>query len=151
MARCFCGCGRRVLIKGRVANVYGDNANTFAEMVRELLDDPEDAAKLVDRTPDELGLLLDSLEAFRTGYRAVMHGDMRLREMDYDAWVLCRDEAFGITLLIDERVKADPRRRRLRALGQWAIDEDLTEDQALQQTLQMDPADFERIISRYDP
>ena len=39
MARCFCGCGRRLRFRGRIANVYGGNAQTLGEQVAALLDE----------------------------------------------------------------------------------------------------------------
>src|SRR5437660_3757433 len=116
MSRCFCGCRRRVIRKSRrVANVYGYNANMFAEIVRYLLDQPDgDSAKYAERSPHELSHLLDALETFRAGYRDVVHGDTRLSEMDpyYYDWVRTRDEGFAIKMLIDDRAANDPRQRR---------------------------------------
>jgi hypothetical protein len=120
MAHCFCGCGRRLLIRGHLANAYGEDAGSFAAMVRELLN-REMAADLFDRTPHELRALVGALERFRADYRDVVHGDRKLSEIDRADWVLCREEAASIRLLVDQR---------RRALGQWAINRGLSAEEA---------------------
>jgi hypothetical protein len=82
MARCFCGCGRRLRFKGRIANVYGGNAQTLGEQVGALLDEEfATPAVLGELSEVDLRSVHADLEGFRDGYREVVHGDKRLAEM----------------------------------------------------------------------
>jgi hypothetical protein len=125
----------------------------FAGDIGYLLEHPEgDSAKYSERTPDELSSLLGALERARTRYRDVVHGDKRISEMRpyYDEWVAARDEAFAIRTLIDERAARDPRQRRGRAVSKWIADTGLPQEQALEKSHQMDPVEWESLMSRYE-
>jgi hypothetical protein len=148
---CFCGCGRRILLKGRIANVYGENATNFAGLINALFD--EDAASLIEGLDrDELLHLEDRLKWFGDGYRDVVHGDRRLSEMEpfYDDWVATRDRALAILNLTEERIAADPGTRRMTAMGDWIRDQSLTPEEAAPVALRMDPDEFERILRDYE-
>ena len=86
---------------------------------------------------------------FQDGYRDVVHGDKNLSEMPYNIWVSTRKEAYRLTKAADARIKADPERRRKAALGHWAIDNQLTEDEAVKRLAAMNSDEMEQIIRRY--
>jgi hypothetical protein len=61
-----------------------------------------------------------------------------------------RDEALGVTALIDGRTENDPHQRRGRAISQWIADTGLTKERALLESRQMDDAEWEELMGRYE-
>jgi hypothetical protein len=140
----------------RVANIYGYNANMFAENMRALLDSEADGdfefLGTLGIASEELGGLVADLDNFRTGYRACVHGKKRLSEMetDYDSWVRARNAAYEITLGLGEWLREDPRRWREVAVGTRIEDQGLTLEQAIEEALRMGLSEFERTLQGYE-
>lgn len=152
MAECFCGCGRRVRFRGRTANVYGYNAKMFAEHIQGVLEAGWSEDELEDNlvtTTFGLEALLHSLEMFRDGYRDVVHGDKSLSQMSYPLWVSSRKDAQRITMAANALIQADPERRRRAALGRWGIENQLTEEEAVERLAAMNSDEMAEIIRRY--
>lgn len=145
MARCFCGCGRRVLVKGSVANVYGENGDKLAANVRALLE----LEDFKDQAEARLRELLLELKRLRSTYMDAVHGDARLPRAIYEKWMLYRDQALTVVSSAQQHTQADPNERAVAALGQWAVDQGLTDEQTAEAMLTMEPAELERIASDY--
>jgi hypothetical protein len=110
-----------VRLRGRVARLYGGNAQGLALQVGALLDD--DLARVRAESgldEDELRSLFADLERFRHGYRDVVHHERRLSEMEplYDAWMATRDRALSMLAVAEQHAVHDPRARR--QMAQWS-------------------------------
>ena len=87
MATCFCGCERRVRFRGRTANLYGGNALRLLIGVQDALD----TFDLRDE-PDWL-TFVDEGNGWRALWARVVHGEVSVIAVDYDAWCAWRDRA----------------------------------------------------------
>jgi hypothetical protein len=116
MARCFCGCGRRVLIRGRVANIYGGNADTLVKNLCALEEEP-DAFPVP--LPEDLPQVIGNLEELRYLYRCGVHreGVPGGARVEYDDWVHWRNRALEILAPVHEAIASDPEAMRTAALG----------------------------------
>jgi hypothetical protein len=154
MSRCFCGCGRRVLIRGRVANLYGGNAAKLAAEMAEAVEAEKDEEapfvppNVLPFTPANVPNIRDGLTSCAADYRAVVHGEQKLSELSRLDYVVPRDEALTVLAAFRHWITESPQRRRA-ALGQWVIDSGLTEEEIMAR-LRENPAEVEQIISGYE-
>jgi hypothetical protein len=156
MARCFCGCGRRLRFKGRIANVYGGNAQTLGEQIDALLDEELSSHPARGELSEEdLRSVQADLEGFRDGYREVVHGEKRLSEMEplYDLWIATRNRAISMLAVAEQHAVRDPEARRHMALGDWLKDEGFPEDDpepVLRRMAEIGEDEMERILRGYE-
>jgi hypothetical protein len=156
MARCFCGCGRRLRFKGRIANVYGGNAQTLGEQIDALLDEEFSSHPgRAELSEEDLRSVQADLEGFRDGYREVVHGEKRLSEMEplYDLWIATRNQAISMLAVAEQHAVRDPEARRHMALGDWLKDEGFPEDdpeRVLRRMAEIGEDEIERILRGYE-
>lgn len=136
-------------------NVYGGNANVLVMKMQALLEMNKEAlAEYTDVNDEEfqnvqkrnearMREIIERLEWFRTAY---MHGVHRTKRtpgyprvrIEYGDWCYWRDQALAFI--------AAGQQHPLARLGQWGIDHDLTDEQAAERLLAMDPAELARIM-----
>jgi hypothetical protein len=154
VSRCFCGCRRRVLVRGRVANLYGRNA---AKLAAEMGAFVEMAQKETLRLSPDLGWgaqqvadIRDGLNERASTYAEVVHREKKLKDVDRLDYVEYRDRAAA--LLSDYRhwLSENPEQLRTAALGKWAEDSGLSDEELATRLASTHPADLEKILAEHE-
>jgi hypothetical protein len=152
MSRCFCGCGRHVLVRGRVANLYGGNATKLAAEMAAFVEGREEEAPPPDLGWDvaEVTQIRDGLRDCSSIYREVVHREKKLSHVNRLDYVGYRDRA--VALLADYRqwLSENPEQLRTAALGQWITDNGFTDEEAAARLANLDQAELERALARYE-
>jgi hypothetical protein len=129
MAKCFCGCGRKIRFLQRVPNNYGKTAAMFVgKLERMNLDDDSEGH-----------IFLDQGREWFAAYAAATHLEIPLKTLSIDEWREWRKAAYRI-------VKA--REAMWAKLGKWAKAEGLTAEDALITLAAMSPDEREAFNHR---
>jgi hypothetical protein len=154
MSRCFCGCGRRVLVRGRVANLYGGNA---AKLAAEMQAFVEGSGEDTSMFPPDLGWsvaeaadIRDVLRERASTYAEVVHREKKLSEVNRLDYVGYRDQATALLADFRRWLSENPEQLLMAALGKWAEDNELTDEEVAARLASMDPAELEQVLARYE-
>lgn len=158
MSRCFCGCGRRVFIRGRVANLYGGNAAKLAAEMGAYVEAREGEGALsldlgwgTDGLTDQgVADIRDGLRECASTYREVVHRERKLSEVNRLIYVRDRDQALLLLQGFRQRLRENPEQLRMAVLAKWAEDNGLTDEEAAARLAEMNDAEIERLLARYE-
>lgn len=126
MATCFCGCSRKVRVRGRIANVHGGNTKRLVDELDAMLQ-----AELFTDTSGEVRLraLVSEGATQAAAYQAAVHGDRPLESIDHDAWVRWRDQATALLADPQSVVSSHDERTRIASVGDGIDRHGLADDE----------------------